>query len=101
MEPDPAPAKNPICEKCLHPHPEKADCLEVVLASISTLLLRVGEASTCRCGRAIFWVRHINGKRAPYTKEGLLHFRDCPAAADWRRPYQPKKKDEHATLPNL
>ena len=61
---------------------EKAKWL---LSNINILLSHVGDLASCRgCGKAIFWVRHKNGKRAPYTPEGLNHFADCPQAKDFK-----------------
>lgn len=41
------------------------------------LLLRIASMDACDCGQTIFWVTYLNGKRAPYTEAGLLHFVDC------------------------
>ena len=44
------------------------------------------ESRTCKaCGVLIFFVRHRNGKMAPYTIDGLNHFMNCPQAAQFRK----------------
>lgn len=51
------------------------------------LLAQIGDRAQCKgCNAEIYWVKHINGKNAPYTPEGLNHFSTCPRAADFRRP---------------
>ena len=57
---------------------------------IRFLLLAVaeGEPRPCKlCKALIVFVRHKNGKLAPYTLEGLNHFIDCPQ----REAFQKKK----------
>lgn len=40
----------------------------------------------CRaCGCPIWWVITKNGKRAPFTAEGLNHFADCEGADQFRK----------------
>lgn len=54
--------------------------------NIRRFLANVGNKGTCTgCGRDIWWVDHSNGKKAPYTEEGLNHFADCPEAARFKR----------------
>jgi hypothetical protein len=53
---------------------------------ILTLLSNVGEKARCKgCMVEIWWVRHSNGKQAPYTAEGLNHFIDCPNRDQFRK----------------
>lgn len=55
------------------------------LDRVRALLKIVGDESTCRsCSRTIYWVKTRNGKRAPYTDQGISHFADCPNAAKHR-----------------
>jgi hypothetical protein len=52
------------------------------------LLAAVGEPGKCtgaRCKADVIWVRHLNGKRAPYDLDGANHFSSCPDAATFRR----------------
>ena len=35
-------------------------------------------------GKAIYWIKHKNGKVAPYTEEALNHFIDCEKAKDFK-----------------
>ncbi len=62
---------------------EQADALQTNLAH---LLKQIGEPALCKaCGAEIWFVVNRNGKRAPYTKAGLNHFADCPAAEKFRK----------------
>jgi hypothetical protein len=88
IAPPPVPERKrtPICERCSHPHPPGDDCLEAVARGIRSLMLLIGDLDTCRaCGKSIYWVRHLNGKCAPYTEAGLNHFIDCPRAQEFKR----------------
>lgn len=59
---------------------------ERLLANIARLLNVIGISGTCKgCGAAIWWVRHPNGKVAPYTCAALNHFADCPAAKQFKK----------------
>lgn len=52
-----------------------------LLNNIRHLFKQIGEPGHCQgCGREIVWIVHRNGRRAPYTLEGLNHFADCPKA---------------------
>lgn len=54
--------------------------------NIAALLKNVGQVSTCKgCGAQMWWVKHNNGKRAPYDIDGTNHFVTCPRANDFRR----------------
>ena len=45
------------------------------------------DAGTCsKCGRDIWWVVTVNGKRNPYTDDGISHFADCKQAGTFRKP---------------
>ena len=56
-----------------------------LMRRITHLLDQTGSRGTCRgCDRPVMWVRHKNGKLAPYTLDGLNHFADCPAAERFR-----------------
>lgn len=53
---------------------------------IELLLGNVGDFATCTgCQRGIYWVRHKNGKKAPYDLDGVNHFVTCPQAHEFRR----------------
>ena len=44
------------------------------------LLYGIADESRCDgCNERIFWLKHKNGKKAPYTIAGLNHFLDRPA----------------------
>ena len=43
------------------------------------------EKRPCRaCGAMLYFIQHANGKRAPYTDDGLNHFVNCPDAARFK-----------------
>lgn len=57
-----------------------------LLRRIAHLLDQVGQRSQCMgCNAPIMWVTHRNGKKTPYTLEGLNHFIDCKQASMFRR----------------
>ena len=65
------------------------------------LLSQIGERSTCKgtagvpgCGATIWWVRHANGKRAPYTADAMNHWIDCVQAPVIRAAFKAKKQAE-------
>ncbi len=77
---------SPICTECGARHDEKMKCLDVIITGISALLMRVGQLGTCNgCGASIFFLRHVNGKMAPYDRNGQTHFSTCPKAGEFRR----------------
>jgi uncharacterized protein with PIN domain len=44
------------------------------------------EIRPCKaCGARLAFVRHNNGKLAPYTVDGLNHFINCPQASSFKR----------------
>lgn len=61
--------------------------IEAQLAkNVITLLMNVGDQGECRgCKAEIYWVTHKNGRKTPYTPEGLNHFVNCPAAERFRK----------------
>lgn len=66
-------------------HDEEVARLCRIEKNVLRLLKQVGDESKCKgCGATIYWVRHKNGKKAPYTVEGLNHFADCPKAQSFR-----------------
>jgi hypothetical protein len=75
-----------VCECGAFLDADGINALEDKARNLDALLRQVGEPGTCRgCAAPIYWVVHLNGKRAPYTPEGLNHFADCPAQAQFRR----------------
>jgi hypothetical protein len=55
-------------------------CIGNLQGTIEGLLRNIGDLTNCTgCGDPIYWVRHKNGKRTPYTRAGLNHFVDCVA----------------------
>ncbi len=58
----------------------------VLVKNVAHLLKQIGEPALCSgCGVRIWFVRHLNGKRVPYTSSGLNHFADCPEAQKFRK----------------
>ncbi|HLH04979.1 MAG TPA: hypothetical protein VKX25_19580 [Bryobacteraceae bacterium] len=50
------------------------------------LELTAEESRKCKaCGALLFFVRHCNGKLAPYTADGVNHFVNCPSAERFRK----------------
>lgn len=75
-----------ICDACKLPHPGSWTCVQAHMENVKNLLGRIAESvGFCKgCTTPLFWIRHKNGKLAPYTHVGLNHFVDCPAAQTWR-----------------
>ena len=69
------------------PEPEKTQKLPTMEDRIRALLTNVAEDKRpCRnCGEPLAFVRHRNGKLAPYTMAGVNHFIDCPGAQQFRK----------------
>lgn len=60
-------------------HAQPAGCLDAQQKAMRALLHQIGEPDKCRgCEAPILWVRHLNGRKTPYTPAGLNHFVDCP-----------------------
>ena len=75
-----------ICPSCKIPHPEPEACVEALQKALSSLVMRVGQMGFCSaCGAGVYWITHLNGKRAPYTQAGFNHFIDCPRAEQFRK----------------
>ena len=74
-----------ICEHCHLPDATHI-CVEAQSRAMRTLLGLIGDKAACSgCGVEIYWVRHRNGKKAPYTPSGMNHFLDCRKALEFRR----------------
>lgn len=61
--------------------------LRAIQNNFSRLLAVIGDKATCKgCGAEIYWVVNPKtSKRMPITANGLNHFADCPAAAQFRK----------------
>lgn len=59
-----------------------------LLARIEALLhaIATDERPCRRCGAHLAFVRHANGRTAPYTLDGVNHFANCPNATEFRAP---------------
>lgn len=58
--------------------------IEQRMATILNLVAE--EIRPCKsCAIQLAFVRHRNGKVAPYTLDGINHFINCPAAEEYRR----------------
>lgn len=76
------------CAVCNLPgqHGDFSECADALLGLTNALLRNAGDKGTCAgCGAEIYWMRHKNGKRVPYTPRGLNHFIDCPKAGQFRK----------------
>ncbi len=61
-------------------------CVVALHDAIIRLLDQIADKGTCTgCGATVYWVRHKNGKRVPYTTAGLNHFVDCKKADQFRK----------------
>jgi hypothetical protein len=50
------------------------------------LKLAAKEIRPCKlCGVTLYFIEHKSGTHAPYTKEGINHFLNCPNAGEFRR----------------
>lgn len=71
--------KTEQCSNCKIFHAPGEDCVRALQVNMVDLLLRIGAPAKCRgCNVQIVWLTHLNGKKAPYTLNGLNHFIDCP-----------------------
>jgi hypothetical protein len=55
---------------------------------VEDLLEKVADITRqCRaCGETIYFVRHrVSGRLAPYTREAINHFANCPGAKQFKR----------------
>lgn len=53
---------------------------------IEAILSNTGSWSQCKgCYKPIYWMVHNNGKKVPYTPEGLIHFVDCPVREQFKK----------------
>jgi len=67
--------------------------LEAVRGRLRALIRQVGEPAMCQgCEANIYFVRHLNGRNAPYDADGVNHFATCPKAENFRR----KRGPNHA-----
>jgi len=60
------------------PMTEHEATLLAVRAHLAKLFRAIGQPSTCKqCGTPVIWVRHLNGKKAPYTADAENHLAVC------------------------
>lgn len=77
-----------ICPNCQLPgaHLNGDYCAGAQAEATLALLTNIADKGTCTgCGATVYWVRHKNGKRVPYTTAGLNHFIDCSKADQFRK----------------
>ena len=76
-----------VCRTCQLVHGPDVSCLAAQGLAMRSLLDKIGDRSACAaCQAEIYFVRHANGKNAPYTPAGLNHFINCPMAGQFKRP---------------
>lgn len=74
------------CNDCRLVHPPMVTCSDARAKVIADILFRAGAEDYCRgCRAKIYWIKHLNGKNAPYTEAGLIHFVDCPERDQFKR----------------
>jgi hypothetical protein len=57
-----------------------------LLRGIAILLHAVADQAECKgCPATIYWVRHKNGKSAPYNVDGTNHFVTCPNSKSFKK----------------
>lgn len=60
--------------------------IQVLRQEIRSFLNRMGSGGQCRgCGSMVIWVKHANGKNAPYDPTGINHFITCKKAKEFKR----------------
>lgn len=60
---------------------------EQIQRNIRTLLNRIGNYTKCpACKAEMWWITHKNGKKAPYSVEAVVHFKECTAAEGLGQP---------------
>ena len=53
---------------------------EQMQRNIRTLLNRIGNYTKCPgCKAEMWWVTHKTGKKAPYSVDAVVHFKECTA----------------------
>ena len=53
---------------------------EQLQRNIRTLLNRIGNYTKCPgCKAEMWWVTHKTGKKAPYSVDAVVHFKECTA----------------------
>jgi hypothetical protein len=54
--------------------------------ALRMLFDKIGDEAKCDgCGATIYFVRHKNGKKAPYNPDAVSHFATCSHAGEFRR----------------
>lgn len=54
--------------------------------AIRNVLQGLGVPALCRgCRQSVTWVKHANGKNAPYDPTGINHFITCKKAKEFKR----------------
>jgi len=59
--------------------------LEELHRNVTDMLNRISDPILCKCGTVMYFLKHKNGKRAPYTSSALNHFIDCPLRDQFRK----------------
>jgi len=58
----------------------------IIAEHVKPLLTSVGDETTCKgCGAKIYFIKHKNGKKAPYSVIGQSHFIDCSQAKQFKK----------------
>ena len=74
--------------------------VEATQKNIRTLLNRIGNYTKCpACQTEMWWVTHKNGKKAPYTIAGVVHFNECKAAEGFGQSQRQKASNSEDRAP--
>lgn len=77
-----------LCPGCGHYHALDVECAHALKAAIEALIKNLAgpKPGSCKgCGQPIFWLTHANGKKVPYTPQGLNHFVNCPSRDQFKK----------------
>ncbi len=67
--------------------------IERLYKNITGLMKAIGNPGSCQgCGSFIWWVKTKNDKNMPVTRDGLIHFANCPLGDQFSRGARNKKK---------
>jgi hypothetical protein len=54
--------------------------------NLRKLFVNIGaQQAVCKCGATIYFIRHQNGKLAPYNADAETHFATCPNSKEFRK----------------
>lgn len=64
-----------------------------IRSEMRRFLETLGTPARCKgCEVIIYWVLHRNGRRTPYSQDGVNHWQDCAASKEMRERYPRRRK---------